>query len=115
MLILCYLTQMAELFWFNNIKPCTTKLVRYTGGTKSSGTRDLPEIFAQPSLQPDSHRKLVVETLLSEGHAGALWEDFPVAEEGLGENQYILFRVWWLREEKQSSSNFSDLKISQGN
>lgn len=35
-----------------------------------------------------------MEVSLSEGHAGALCEDFAVAEEHLGENEYILFRVW---------------------
>jgi len=66
-------------------------VVCYTEGTKSSGTS--PEIFAQPSLGSDSHRKLLVGTLLSEGHTGAFCEDFAVAEEGLDENQHLLFRV----------------------
>lgn len=59
--------------------------------TKSSGTS--PEIFAQPSLSPNSHRRLLVETLLSEGQTRALCEDLAVAEEGLDENQYLLLRV----------------------
>lgn len=82
---------MLELFKFKNTKSCTINLVCYTGGTKSSGKNS--KIFAQTSFSPDTHRKLLVETLLSEGHIGAFCEDFAVAEDGSGENQHLLFRA----------------------
>lgn len=51
------------------------------------------KIFAQPLFSPDSFRKLLVETWLSEGPVGAFCEDFAVAEDGSGENQHLVLRT----------------------